>query len=150
MKIREPNWTLINLWWPGQWVLSMRVYHNLSYCYLTLSASKWILWYFCTLGHLNGSSFFNIHHRNFSIAPFNLELNSAHFWLKHSGLHEILAGFPLGERVSKTLFSPKGIDKLVFDGECCLFFSIQLISSVSTGNTIQVVIIWETVVFVMY
>ena len=44
---------------------------------------------------------------------------------------------------------PKGIDKLVFDGECCLFFSTHLPSSVSTGNTIQVVIIWETEVLVI-
>ena len=47
------------------------------------------------------------------------------------------------------VFLPKGIDKLVFDGECCLFFSTQLPSSVCTSNTIQVVIIWETEVFVM-
>ena len=127
----------------------MRVHHNLSYCYLTSSASKWIFWYFCTLGHFNGSSFFNIHHRNLPIAPFNLKLNSTHFSLKNSGLHEKVAGCPLRETASKTLFPQKGIDKLVFDGECCLFFSTQLPSSVSTGNTIQVVIIWETEVFVM-
>ena len=74
---------------------------------LTLSASKWIFWYFHTLGHLNGSNFFNIHHRNLPIVPFNSELNSAHFWLKNSKLHEKLAGSPLGERASKTLFPRK-------------------------------------------
>ena len=83
-----------------------------------------------TLGHLNGSSFFNIHHRNLPIAPFNSELNSAYFWLKNSGLHEKLACCPLGHL-----------------GD--LFFSTQLPSSVFTGNTIQVVIIWEIEVFVM-
>ena len=64
---------------------------------LTRSASKWIFWYFCTLGHLNGSSFLNIHHRNLPIVPFNSELNSTHFWLKNSRLHEKLAGCPLGK-----------------------------------------------------
>ena len=116
---------------------------------LTLSASKWIFWYFRTLGHLNDSSFLNIYHRNLPIVPFNSELNSTHFWLKTSGLHKKLVGCPLGERVSKTLFPQKGIDKLVFNGECCLFFSTLLPSSVFTGYTIQVVIIWETEVFVM-
>ena len=52
---------------------------------LTRSASKWIFWYFCTLGHLNGFSFLNIHHRNFPIVPLNSELNSTHFWLKIPG-----------------------------------------------------------------
>ena len=75
---------------------------------LTLSALKWIFLYLCTLGHLNCSSFFNIHHRNFPTAPFNSELNSAHFWLKNSGLHEKLAGCLLRERVSLTLFPQKG------------------------------------------
>ena len=149
MKIREPNWTLITLSWPGQWVLSMRVYHNLSYCYLTVSAWKWICWYFCTLGHLNGSSFFNIHHRNFPIAPFNSELNSAHLWIKTFWVAWKTGRLPTWGKSVKDALSPKGIDKLVFDGECCLFFSTQLTSSVSTGNTIQVVIIWETEVFVM-
>ena len=53
-----------------------------------------------------------------------------------------------GKRVFNALFQ-KGIDKLVFNGECCHFFSTQIPSSVFTGNTIQVVIIWETEVFVM-
>ena len=46
---------------------------------LTLSASKWTFWHFRTLGHLNGSSSFNIHHRDLSMVPFNSELNSTHF-----------------------------------------------------------------------
>ena len=73
----------------------------------TLSTSKWIFWYFHTLGYLNGSSFFNIHYRNLPIAPFNSELNFAHFWLKNSRLHEKLVGCPLRERVSKMLFPQK-------------------------------------------
>ena len=148
MKIREPNWTLITLWWTCQWELSMRVHHNLSYWYLTSSDSKWIFWYFFTLGHFNGSSFFNVHHRNLPIAPFNLKLNSTHFSLKFRVAWKT-GRLPTQGKSIKDALSPKGIDKLVFDGECCLFFSTQLPSSVSTGNTIQVVIIWETEVFVM-
>ena len=35
----------------------------------------------------------------------------------------------------------KGVNKWVFEGECCLFFSTQLTSAVCTGNTLQVAII---------
>ena len=46
--------------------------------------------------------------------------------------------------------APKWADKYVLDGECCLFFSIQLPSSVLTGNTLQVVVVWENQVFVIF
>ena len=113
---------------------------------ITLSASKWIFWHFHTLGYLNGSHSFNIHHRDLPLVSFNLELNSAHFWSKKSGLHQKLVGCPLRERAS---FPQNRWTKryLVFDGECCLFFSTQLPSSVFTGSTLQVVIIWKTQVF---
>ena len=74
---------------------------------ITLSYSKWTFWHFRTLGHLNGSSSFNIHHRDLSMVPFNSELNSTHFCWKNFGLHAKPAGRPLEERASSTLFPPR-------------------------------------------
>ena len=84
------------------------------------------------------------------MVPFNSELNFAHLWLKSSRLHKILVGLPTWGKSVYNALSPKWVDKQVFDGECCHFFSTQLPSSVFTGKTIQVVIIWESEVFVMY
>ena len=75
---------------------------------LTLSASKWIFWHFHTLGHLNSSSSFNIHHRDLPMVPFNSELNFAYFKSKNLGLHEKLAGYLIGERAFSTLFPLNG------------------------------------------
>ena len=61
------------------------------------------------------------------------------YWVVHSG------------KECLPCFFPKEVEEWVFDENCCLFFSNQLPFGVFTGrsNTIQVVIFWETEVFVM-
>ena len=67
--------------------------------------------FFHTFGHSNGSSIFNIHHRDLSMVPFKAELNSTHilvqkFWVAWKDGRLLT----LGKSVKDTL-SSKWVDK---------------------------------------
>ena len=121
-------------------------FDKMTFQKITLSYSKHTFWHFRTLGHLNGSSSFNIHHRDLSMVPFNSELNSTHFWWKNWAACKTCRSPTQGKSVFNAL-SPKALDKYAVEVECCLFFSSQLPFTVSCGSTPKVVITWETQVF---